>query len=211
MKAVHMAPGVREQPDRRAAREGWAQMRRRGEASLSGSLSLHLHWVLVLVPLVSYLAAPSQPAMGLLTLVITGYITILYILAARDQQMPAAVVAFADCVFISVMVALRGGPSEGDQLYALPIVDLGLRYRWRGAVAALSLSSVSYALTLYLTSRSVLTEAPLGRSSDLLLRALYLLATAAIISVIAAQQQRTQRTMEQMHARASEQVRRLEA
>ncbi|HUS13824.1 MAG TPA: HD domain-containing phosphohydrolase, partial [Chloroflexia bacterium] len=47
--------------------------------------------------------------------------------------------------------------------------------------------------------------------SDLLLRALYLLATAAIISVIAAQQQRTQRTMEQMHARASEQVRRLEA
>jgi len=185
---------------------------RRYLATAVTDFSRLLRWGLVLIALAGYVAGLQPSRSLLLAATIVVFNSALYLLDWRRHPLPVPFIALADCLFISLVVALRGAPgSESYLLYALPIFYLGLHYAWRGAVAACILAGLSYGLTLVLSSQVPALTWDVNFGYKLLGRAAYFLFATTVVSVIVREHERNQRTLGQLHTRAREQVRRLEA
>ena len=111
-----------------------------------------------------------------------------------------------DSLFISALVALAT-PVVPDYylLYAVPICYLALRYLWAGALMGLLMAGGSYAATVLIVMSSEAAR------DDLAPAAVYFLLVTIVFGLLAEEQERSRRALEQMHARTQDQVRRLEA
>jgi diguanylate cyclase (GGDEF)-like protein len=181
-------------------------------ASLSAALSLHMRWLPVLVALTTPLLGDPNLAPVLLAVAITLFNLILYWLHSQGREPAALPIVLADCVFVAALISLRGGVvSESYLLYAPPIFYMGMRYAIRGAITACIVCLVSYLLTIWAVGQAQPAPADYQVAAHLLVRAIYFGFVTMLVSVIVRAEARQQRAMDGMHARAREQVRRLEA
>lgn len=208
MNATHAVDQVRAQPAPSRRGSFWRGSGRTHLAPLAIKLSLHLRWFLVPIALSGYLLGEDRPWPIIVVAWITVFNGFLYVFEQHGQHQATILAALADFLFISLLIAMRGAAgSEFYLLYTLPLFYLGLRYGWRGAVAALVLAVGSYLTTLYVTGAPDLAVP----GPRLALRGVYFVFCAIVVSLIVREQELNGRQVEEMHERAREQVRRLEA
>ncbi|MDQ2807927.1 MAG: diguanylate cyclase [Chloroflexota bacterium] len=211
MSATHATPQVREQTE--TTRDSPAPVRsvRRPVPAWGLDINLYMRWLFVLGAGATYLLGATTLAPALLGGVIALFNAILYALRARRRYLPPLLIVAADYLFISLLIVLRGGAtSEAYLLYALPIFYLGLCYGTAWTPVACVFTAGWYLATLYIGSggdiaRLQPTIALLGG------HLIYFGCITIVVVGVLRHQARSRRNFEQLHARAREQVRRLEA
>jgi len=212
VSVTHATPQVREQNET-TTRDSPALVpsEQSPVPSWGRELHLHLRWLFVLTVGMTYLLGATTLAPALLGGAVALFNAGLYAGHARGYHLPAWLIVSVDYLGISLLILLRGGAgSETYLLYALPIFYLGLCYgaAWTPLAGILTLGC-------YLTTLALGSGFQIARLQPIVallsVRLIYFGSATIVVIVVLRYQARSQHNFEQLHARAREQVRRLEA